>query len=132
MGLLVQTQFETREGFQVSSVYLRIATVRLVMRTGGTVGVTLLLESHVSEPARRRNATPLPVPFLPSFVVLETTLASGLDFGLFYSTAKASLQAAGFASTDVFESTPEASPQSSESTQTTPPTPPTPSEPVPE
>jgi hypothetical protein len=133
MGLLVQTQFETPEGFSVSSVYLRIAKVILTLTGESSATADILVETFSSELARRKQASLLRVPALPMFSTIETTL-SALDFATLYSAVRSTLAAAGFSSTDVLVNTPlpttmpEASQQSSESTQPTLPTPPPPEE----
>ena len=132
MGLLVQTQFETPEGFLVTSVYLRIATVLLTLRGESAADAILGVEAHVTELARRKNASILRVPNLPTTITAPLTT---LDMSQMYSVVKDALQTAGFTSTDVLVNTllpttmPEAFLQSSESTQTTPPTLPPPEAP---
>jgi hypothetical protein len=142
MGLTVHTSFTTSQGFSVSSVYLRIAEVRVTFpRAGGRPDTVVWVsaETYLTREAYVSGGLTLSAPtFPPSFVIVNPQ-ADCIQHSVLYAHIKTQLEAQGFTVEDVFEPapepapepTPEASPQSSESTPSTLPTPPTPSESAP-
>ena len=132
MGLLIQTSFETQQGFAVSSVYCRINGVSLDPVGGGQYTITMKPETYISRERRLDGKSPIPTPGLPDYLSLRGVFG---DMAYLYGLLKAHLESQGLTVEDVLEPppepTPEVSPQSSESTPSTPPTPPTPSESVP-
>jgi hypothetical protein len=129
MGITLHTEFETNEGFAVSSVYCHIASFTYEHKGAGRYFITLKPTLHLSRTARLSGKLPLSVPGIPGFFTVEGTLG---DVAYLYGLLKEYLAGQGVTTEDVLEPTPEVSQQSSESTQTTPPTLPTPSEPVPQ
>lgn len=132
MGLLIQTSFETPQGFAVSSVYCRINGVTFDPLGGGEYTITLQPQTYISRERRLEGKIPIATPGLPNYLSLRGTFG---DMAFLYGLLKTHLEAQGLTVEDVLEPapepTPEASPQSSESTPSTLPTPPTPSESVP-
>ena len=133
MGLQVTTSFETPQGFSVTSVYIRLQQISLLLR-GSTPRVTVFFAANLSR--EKRSAQPLTVPAMPTSAVFEAPLVDCVRYEVLYAHIRRVLEARNFVCTPVLEDgqtlveyvIPEASQQSSESTQTTPPTPPPPSE----
>ena len=137
MGIEVTTSFETPQGFSVTSVYIRLQQMNLLLQ-GPTARVTVFFSASLSR--TKRSAQPLMVPAMPTSATFDAPLADCIRYEVLYAHIRRVLEARRFVCTPVLEDgqtlveyvIPGASPQSSESTQTTPPTPPTPSEPAPE
>ncbi len=140
MGLQVATSFETPQGFSVTSIYVRLQQISLLLR-GSTARATVFFAANVSR--EKRSAQTLTVPAMPTSVVFEASIADCIRYEVLYAHIRRVLEARNFVCTPVLEDgqtlveytipapvmdVSGASPQSSESTQTTPPTPPPPSE----
>jgi len=121
MGLLIQTSFETQQGFAVSSVYCRINGVTFDPLGGGEYTITMKPQTYISRERRLDGKSPISTPGLPEHLSIRGTFG---DMSYVYALLKTHLEDQGLTVEDVIE----ASQQSSESTPTTPPTPPPPSE----
>ena len=103
MGLLVTTDFETAQGFHVTSVYLRIVKLVVDNIRPGVVSLTVQISSHISREKRLSNVSPINVPGMLGGIILQTPLASAVDFQMLYGRIKTELAKQGFASEDVLE-----------------------------
>lgn len=130
MGLLIQTNFETREGFAVSQVYMRILQLVCNIQNGANVDVTIITQTYVSREKRLRNAPLLSVPALSDYVKLSTDISNVGSFTFLYEQVKNMLETSGFTYTDVFECEPEP-PTTTAEPETTPEPPTTTAEPQP-
>ncbi len=127
MGLLIQTSFETQQGFAVSSVYCRINGVTFDPVGGGEYTITMKPQTYISRERRLDGKRPISTPGLPDYLSLTGTFG---DMAYLYGLLKTHLEGQGLTVEDVLEPpTPEVSQQSSESTPPTLPTPPPPEEP---
>ena len=132
MGLLIQTSFETPQGFSVASVYCRLVSITFDCIGTNSFRITLRSETYLDRDRRLEGKRPIQTPGIPDALTVDGPFG---DMASLYGLLKTQLEAQGFTVEDVFEPapepTPEASPQSSESTPSTLPTPPTPSESAP-
>lgn len=110
MGLLIQAQFETPEGLSVSSVYCRIGRIILDPAGSSEYTITMYPWTYVSREQRLRQKRVLQIPGLPTTVSFQGAVG---DMASFYGRLKTHLETLGHLVEDVFEPTPEASPQSS-------------------
>ena len=104
MGLRVLTEFDTPEGFPVTSVYLRIARLLLSNFVNRNVTITIMIESHISREKRLINASTVPVPAMPYSFDFEIPMSSCTEFDMLYTHVKQCLMERGFTVEDVFES----------------------------
>jgi hypothetical protein len=129
MGLLIQTSFETPQGFSITNVYCRIKRVIYDPVRPGPYIITLSPETHLCRDRRLEGKQSIPTPGLSDSISVYGQMG---DMASLYGLLKTQLEAQGFTVEDVIEPapepTPEASQQSSESTPSTLPTPPPPSE----
>ncbi len=108
------TDFNTPEGFHLTSIYVRIAHLVLTKFGNGNITVRMIVESHISREKRLASATALRVPAMPHSIDVEMPLSSSTQFDLLYGHVKKDLVERGFTVEDVFETS--TSQQSSEST----------------
>ncbi len=93
MGLLIQTSFQTPEGFPVASVYCRIVEVIFRPYTGGQYTVSFQMEFYANRDARLVGRLPVQVPNLGSG---QTYVGNIGDMTYLYGLLKTNLESAGF------------------------------------
>jgi hypothetical protein len=93
MGLLIQTSFQTPEGFPVASVYCRIVEVIFRPYTGGQYTVSFQMEFYANRDARLVGRLPVRVPNLGSG---QTYVGNIGDMPYLYGLLKTNLESAGF------------------------------------
>ncbi len=103
MGLQVTTNFDTPQGFHVSSVYVHIGTVILGSLGSTLPTITAWFEAYVSREKRLSKASTLIVPAMPTSVTFSASLADATRFEVLYAYVKRTLEQAGFACEVVLE-----------------------------
>jgi len=98
MGLLIQTSFDTPQGFPVTSVYGRITRFTYDPIGAGQYVITVKVETHVSRDRRLEGKLPVPTPGIPELISLQGELQS---MAYLYSLLKADLVSKGFTVEDV-------------------------------
>lgn len=105
MGLLVHTEFETKEGLPVTSVYVRLLST-LASFNGEVTTVTISYDTYLSREKRLQGASPLFAPHLEYRTTHQVPSSSawGSMEGL-YGLIKSRLVEQGFTVEDVLEPT---------------------------
>ena len=100
MGIQVATSFETPQGFSVTSVYIRLQQISLLLQ-GSTPRVTVFFAANLSR--EKRSAQPLTVPAMPTSAVFEAPLADCVRYEVLYTHIRHVLEARNFVCTPVLE-----------------------------
>lgn len=103
MGLQVATSFDTPQGFSVSSVYIRIASVLLTNLGTATPTALVFFQGYVSRDKSKTFASPVMVPAMPTSVSFEASLADCIRYEVLYAYVKRELTSRGFACETVLE-----------------------------
>jgi hypothetical protein len=103
MGLRVTTNFETSQGFSVSSVYIRILSVVLSKLGSANPTALVLFEAFVSRDKAVTSANPVSVPAMPTSVSFQASLADCIRYEVLYAYVKRELTSRGFVCETVLE-----------------------------
>ena len=98
MGLLIQTSFDTAQGFAVTSVYCRINRITFDPQTGGQYIITVKPETHISRDRRLEGKLPVTTPGIPELVSLQGEMG---NMSYIYGLLKSELVSRGFTVEDV-------------------------------
>jgi hypothetical protein len=114
MGLLVTGVNAAPDGTPIPSVYLRILTIHLNTPTSATPTATLMLATYASREGYLAGDPGLHPDRFPTSVGFQGPLADCIRFDILYPHVQQQLEGYGYTCTPVLETTPEASPGSSE------------------
>ncbi len=103
MGLQVATNFDTPQGFTVSSVYIRIASVLLSKLGSATPTAWVVFEPFVSRDKAVASAAPVTVPAMPTSVSFQSSLTDCIRYEVLYAYVKRELTSRGFVCESVLE-----------------------------
>lgn len=96
MGLQVTTNFDTPQGFTVSSVYLRVVSVMLSKLGTPTPTALVFFEAFVSRDKAVTSASPIMVPAMPTTVSFQASIADCIRHEVMYAYVKRELSSRGF------------------------------------
>lgn len=103
MGLQVATNFETPQGFAISSVYIRIMSVLISKLGSASPDALVFFEAFVSRDKAVSSASPVSVPAMPTSVSFQASLADCIRYEVLYAYVERELTSRGFVCQTVLE-----------------------------
>lgn len=106
MGILVETSFDTPQGFSVSGVYVRIARVTPI----NAAQIMVYIEAFLSREKYLADSKPVSVPGMPLWTSFPSPNPDLTRLDIIYPYVHRDLEFRGFVCTPVLEPTPAPEP----------------------